>query len=239
MNLIVDIGNTYTKLAIVNNGKLVHIERWEKVSNEILNEISKKFKPSRTIISAVGLYDKEVYKMFKEKNSVMELDHNTKIPIKNLYKTPETLGLDRLAVAVGAAYLYPKTDSLVIDCGTAITYDFINRNQEYLGGAISPGIRLRFESLYNQTEKLPLVEPDQGYPLLGGSTKECIMSGVLNGVAGEVDGYINRVKEQFPKVKVLITGGDTNFFADKLKNSIFVVQNLVITGLNRILEFNA
>jgi len=239
MNLIIDIGNTLTKIALVNSGEVISIDRVERISEEILNQIKKKYSPTQAIISAVGHYDKELYKSLKKNIPVLEFDHNTKVPIKNLYQTPKTLGLDRLAAAVGATTLYPKTNILVIDCGTAITFDLINSKHEYLGGAISPGIRLRFEALHSHTDKLPLLKMESNYPLIGQTTKDSILSGVLNGVVGEVDIYIQRIKQEYPDVKVLITGGDANFFVDKLKNSIFVVQNLVITGLNRILEFNA
>jgi type III pantothenate kinase len=141
-------------------------------------------------------------------------------------------------VAVAANFLYPEKDILVIDAGTAITYEIVTSKGEYKGGAISPGIVLRFKSLNDHTVKLPLLEKTNEFPIIGTNTSECILSGVLNGVISEIDGYIDSVKINFPEIYVLLTGGDSNFFANKLKNSIFVNQNLLTIGLNRILELN-
>ena len=239
MNLIIDIGNSYTKVALINNQQVEAIERFKKLSIEALDLLIKKWHPSKAIISCVGMPNNEVIDWIQPILPTIILTSNTKIPITNNYKTPKTLGLDRIAAVVGANYLYPENDLLVIDSGTAITYDFINSNAEYSGGAISPGIMLRYKSLNQNTANLPLLNNLEIKNLIGENTSECIESGVLNGVVGEVDFFIEKIKLNYPSLKVVITGGDSNFFVNKLKNSIFVVQNLVLIGLNRILEFNA
>lgn len=239
MNLIIDIGNSYTKIAVVDNDNVVCNDRYETLTKEVLDEILAKYSPKRAIISSVGKKDIDLVDYLKSHLPTVELDHLTKLPIKNLYKSPETLGRDRIAAVVGANYLYPSTNLLVIDSGTAITYDLIDSNAQYYGGAISPGIRLRFKSLNQHTANLPLLDTIDNFSFIGTNTEECIHSGVLNGVIGEVDNYINQAKAERPHLNVVFTGGNANFFVNKLKNSIFVVQNLVIIGLNRILDFNA
>jgi type III pantothenate kinase len=239
MNLIIDIGNTFTKVAITDGDNLVFADRFEELSIKTFKEILSKYSPEKGIISAVGKKNDDLFDTFKQNLPIIELDHNTPLPISNQYKTPETLGRDRIAAVVGANYLYPNEDLLVIDSGTAITYDLITNKAQYLGGAISPGITLRYKSLNQHTANLPLVTSTLNNFIVGASTAECIESGVLNGVVGEIEYFIDRYKEEFPNIKVVFTGGDANFFVNKLKNSIFVVQNLVIIGLNRILEFNA
>jgi type III pantothenate kinase len=239
MNLVIDIGNSLAKVALTENDSIINLFRYETLNADILSSIIEKYHPENAIISSVGKVDES---LFKQLNSLVPLTiHNssTKIPIINRYKTPNTLGLDRIAAVVGANYLYPSTDILVIDSGTAITYDLINSKGEYFGGAISPGILLRYKSLHQNTANLPLLSSFDNNSLIGTNTTECIESGVLNGVIGEVDFYINQIKLEFPSVMVVFAGGDSNFFVNKLKNSIFVVQNLVIIGLNRILDFNA
>jgi len=239
MNLIIDIGNTLTKVAIIENDEVVFTNRYENITPEILIPIMSEYSPEKAIVSTVGKKEINLADYLKSQLPTLELVHKTRLPITNLYKTPETLGLDRIAAVVGANYLYPSMDLLVIDSGTAITYDLINSKAGYLGGAISPGISLRYKSLHQHTANLPLLNNAESNSLIGTSTSECIESGVLNGIIGEVGYYITRVKEDFPTIKVVLTGGDANFFVNKLKNSIFVVPNLVIIGLNRILDFNA
>jgi type III pantothenate kinase len=238
MNLIVDIGNTLTKIAIVENDNVVFIDRYEVFTKEILTAILSKYSPVKGIISAVGRKDIRLISFLKNQVPTVEFDYQSQLPITILYKTPQTLGLDRIAAVVGANHLYPKSDILVIDCGTAITYDFINKNGEYSGGAISPGIMLRYKSLHQNTANLPLISTIENASIIGASTNECIESGVLNGTTGEIEYFISSVNEKHPNLKVVMTGGDSNFFVSKLKNSIFVVQNIVIIGLNRILDFN-
>lgn len=238
MNLIVDIGNTLTKIAVVDRDIIVYSNKYDTLNSNEIDEIFSKFSINKSIISIVGRVDEQSIKYLTANCKTIILNQETLIPIKNQYSTPKTLGYDRIAVCVGANYLYPQKDILVIDAGTALTYEIITSEGVYQGGAISPGISLRFKSLNDHTSKLPYLEKNETYPLIGTNTNDCIYSGILNGVVAEVDNYIDSIKTKFPSIYVLLTGGDSNFFANKLKNSIFVNQNLMIVGLNRILEFN-
>ena len=239
MNLIIDIGNSSTKYAILDDNTLIATERVENLSVGIAHEILHKYSVERSIVSAVGTIDEEAFEMLSKKIPILYFSSTTSIPIKNCYATPATLGADRLAAAVGANELFPNNNVLSIDSGTAITYDFVNRKGEYLGGAISPGITTRLKALHHFTAKLPEVPFNENYQLIGKNTQDSILAGVMNGVVNEVDGYIASLKEKYVDLLVLFTGGDAFFFEKKLKNSIFVHPNLVILGLNRILNYNA
>ena len=167
------------------------------------------------------------------------LTHLLPLPIQIKYKTPKTLGVDRIAAVCGAIDIFPNKDSLVIDAGTAITYDFVDRQGNYEGGAISPGIEMRFEALHTFTERLPLVTKTGDLPLIGSSTETCIRSGVLNGAIAEMEGIIINYKQLYPDLGVVLCGGDSLFFENKLKPTIFAAPDLVLSGLNRILLHNA
>lgn len=238
MNLIIDIGNSSTKIALVKGNELVTAQRQETISFDYLSKILTDYPVEKSIVSIVGEYDEEIFSRLRKKIPVLHFSSTTPIPIKNCYTTPNTLGADRLAAAVAANGMYPNNNVLSIDSGTAITYDFVNKEGEYLGGAISPGITTRFRALHQFTAKLPEVRISESFTLLGTTTQESILSGVLNGVTNEVDGYINSLREIYPDLKVIFTGGDAFFFEKNLKNSIFVLPNLVILGLNRILNYN-
>ena len=158
-------------------------------------------------------------------------------PFENLYKTPNTVGIDRLVLASGAVLMFPNQNRLVIDAGTCITYDFINEKNQYLGGAISPGIRLRYESLHNYTAKLPLLDMKLPDELIGKSTNDSIHSGVINGVINEIDGFIDQYREQYSKFIIILTGGDTDFLAKRLKNTIFANPNFLLESLNQTFQY--
>ena len=166
------------------------------------------------------------------------LDSSTKVPFKNLYSSPTTLGIDRIALAAAAVSLYPQKNTLIIDAGTCITYDFVNLKSEYLGGAISPGIDIRYQSLHHYTSKLPKLIKSEAHNLIGTSTSEAIHSGVINGVIHEIEGVIRQYELDFHDLTIVLTGGDTKFLFKQLKNSIFANQNFLLHGLNKILTFN-
>jgi type III pantothenate kinase len=193
----------------------------------------------RVILSATKNYSDELKKTLQQNfKHFIELDANTPLPLENCYKTKETLGKDRIAAVVGAFDLYPHKNILIIDAGTAITYDILNDKRQYLGGNISPGIDMRFKALNQFTGKLPLVSQQKYNKLFGTSTENAIRAGVQNGVIFEVDRAIDTFKEFYNNLKVIITGGNAEFFEKKLKNSFFVHFNLIAMGLNRILEYN-
>ena len=173
----------------------------------------------------------------KDRTSVILFTHDTPTPLTNLYQSAETLGSDRLAAAVAANYFYPVKNVLCIDAGTCIKYNFVNFKNEYIGGAISPGIKMRFKALNNFTARLPLIEMDETFSeLVGTNTRESILSGVETASVAEVEGMISNYLQLYPDLIVMLTGGDTNFFVKRLKKPIFADQNLILKGLNIILD---
>lgn len=238
MNLVVDFGNTRQKLALFDKeGKLFHWGVFKELPEETIKDFLGDRKPEAYIVSSVIKSSFEQFS-FIEAFSVF-LNQKTPIPIKNDYQTPETLGADRIAVAVAANQLFPDKDVLVIDAGTTITYEFKTKNGRYLGGGISPGIVMRFTALNNYTARLPLIEFDHQLPDLIGSTSEkSIKSGVINGVVAEMEGVISAYKKKYSGLQIIITGGDSLFFEKAIKSSIFADENLVLKGLNEILEYN-
>ena len=241
MNLVIDVGNTQVKLAVFEGNKIVfNISCSRNELKTELENIKKNFLIDNSIISSVALFSKnelsEIDKMFSE---LMQLSHNTPVPYNNLYGTPKTLGVDRVAIAAGAITKYPKKNVLVIDAGTCITYDFVDDKGAYLGGAISPGVKMRYKSLNEFTDKLPLLDPLSPKNIIGKSTEESIHSGIVNGVLAEINSIINQYKEQYKNLTVVLTGGDTNFLSERLKNSIFANPNFLLEGLNMILIYNS
>mgnify|MGYP001339524727 FL=1 len=237
-NLVIDVGNTLTKVAVFCNDDLIFIERYPKITSQLIAEVTKNFNIARAIVSSVGELPLGFESFFSNQINILHFSPEVSIPLKNRYKTPATLGTDRLALAVAANSIYPNGNVLVIDSGSAITYDIVTEHGEYIGGAISPGIEMRFKALNAYTAKLPLLAIDNNFPLIGITTKESMLSGVLNGVLNEVDGYIQDISKAYSTLKVVFTGGNANFFDKKLKNTIFVHPNLLIFGLNRILNYN-
>lgn len=238
MDLAIDIGNNYTKLAVFDLGQIVYSNAWKKFKLTDLEGVYARYGIKRVILSDVSGDEIQVEDFIKANSTYIKLDSDTKVPIANKYKTPKTLGRDRIAAVVGARSQQPKGNLLVIDAGTCITYEFLNENDEYFGGGISPGLEIRFKSLKHYTGKLPLLKRQDVDYLIGGSTDESILSGVINGTSAEINGIIERYKKDFPKLKVLLTGGDGRFFESYIKSDIFVVPNLVLYGLHKILLYN-
>ena len=246
MKLVIDIGNTLTKIAVFDSGQLIDISIQKKITKNLLIEyientnsnFSDLYPIKSIIISSVVEYPPIIRKFLNNNYKFFELNEHTKVPIINRYKSPTTLGKDRLAAVVAANYFYKNQDLLVIDAGTCITYDFINSRSEYIGGSISPGFSIRLQALHNFTGKLPLLEKTNFEKLTGQNTKESILSGVMNGILYEIEGVINQYKQQYPTIKTIISGGDIKYFDKRLKNNIFAFPNIVLFGLNIILEHN-
>ena len=240
MNLVIDIGNTRTKFSVFNRGEVLITVPVEEFLPSHIDVLQTEYDElNKVILSAVKDYSEELKIALQSKfDTFIELDANTALPIENGYQTKETLGKDRIAAVVGAFDLYPNTNVLVIDAGTAITYDLLTSEGKYLGGNISPGIEMRYKALNQLTGRLPKVEQADYKKLFGTSTEEAIRAGVQNGTVYEVDTTISTFKEFYKNLKVIITGGDAQFFDNKLKNSFFVHFNLTSLGLNRILEYN-
>ena len=240
MNLVIDVGNTFVKSAVFNGNMLskTSYRKSQFVSN--INK-TKKMYPSidRCIISSVGNLTAKQIIWLKCHYSVLELTSQTKVPFINSYGTPKTLGVDRMALASGAVAYYPGKNTLVIDAGTCITYDFIDKFKTYHGGAISPGIRMRYKALHGQTAKLPLLETKVPKTIIGDSTESSIHSGVIFGISYEMDGVIDQYRLKYPDLTVILTGGDAKLLSNQLKNSIFANSNFLLLGLNVILDYNS
>lgn len=241
MNLILDIGNTSIKYAIFAGSSLRLEERSEPgLFLPKIKELFKRYpKISRAMISSVGATqkkDRDVVALFCP---VHVLASTSKVPFKNSYATPHTLGTDRMALATAAFYHNPRGNTLVVDTGTCITYDMVNDAGEYMGGAISPGMQMRYNALHHQTAALPLLTPET-VPLdfIGNTTRSCMHSGVINGMTQEIDGIIDQYRSRFHNLTVILTGGDSHFFDKRLKNTIFANSKFLLEGLNHLLEYN-
>lgn len=240
MNLVVDIGNSRTKLYIFNENEIVNKTVCDAVSPELMLELLKKKDIGTVLFSSVARDVDDILDLvIAQGKKGIVFDHNTPIPIQNLYKTPQTLGLDRLAAAVGANELFPNQNIVIIDAGTAITIDFITTENQFIGGNISPGLNTRYKALHNYTNKLPLLELKSEWSVLGSNTETAITSGVQQGIVFELLGYINWFNQQYNNVKTIITGGDAQLLAKKMQQSIIVEPDLVLKGLNRIIQYNA
>jgi type III pantothenate kinase len=242
MNLVLDLGNTYGKIAVCEQKKVVEVASYDKITSREISYFNVRYSDLKgAIISSVVNYSRELIDYLGMLyDTCIELNHSTPIPLQNKYATPDTLGYDRIAAAVGAYTICPGKNVLVIDAGTAITYDIVTSKGEFIGGNISPGLEIRFKSLHKNTNRLPYLErPEQVPDLVGRSTREAIQSGVVNGLLFEIKGFIADISKLYPRLQVVLTGGDAKYFVGKLKNSIFVDPNLNLIGLNRILEHNA
>ncbi len=240
MYLIIDLGNTNKKLALFSKGRLNTITILPGFNlRAVRRYVQQNPGITHCILSSVIGYPHSVNKYLQERFIFTELNENTPVPVINRYKTPETLGKDRLAAVVAAHLRFPADPVLVVNAGTGITYDFVNQKGEYLGGLISPGIQMRFRALHTFTGKLPLISGKSRANLTGKTTRESILSGVINGTLAEVEGIITQYLQKHNRLKVILSGGDLKYFDKRLKIKTFAVPNIVIEGLYKILELNA
>ena len=237
LKLVIDIGNTSTKVALFESKEILLVSVINQFSLVNIQKIVGNKEISSAIISSVKKNSSEILSVIDYYKAII-LTENVALPIKNHYKTPNTLGNDRLAAVVGGYFLYPKKEIIIIDAGTCLTIDYISQNGEYIGGRISPGIEMRYKALNTFTENLPLVQKEKLAPMIGSDTKSSIISGVQKGILSEVRSIISDWKLQKSDLITLITGGDHFFFENELKSSIFAHPNLVLIGLNEILDFN-
>jgi type III pantothenate kinase len=238
MNFVVDIGNTRIKAAIFDGSELQHSYVFNSIQGLIegLKEIPD-FK-NCLIASVTATHDELIRSLTKDKNVIL-FTANTPIPLKNLYKSAATLGSDRIAASVGAYSFYPDQNVLTIDAGTCIKYNFVTNKNEYLGGAISPGIPMRLKAMKEFTHALPLIEIDKSFvDLIGTNTKDSMLSGALIGAVAEVDGIISKYLLNYANLQVVLTGGDADYLGKQLKNRLFANQNILLYGLNTILNYN-
>lgn len=240
MNLTIDQGNTAVKVGIFDGDLLVCAKRYGVLTEADVEALFSNYPIEAVIVSSVGKSAQiPLLKLQSLCQRTLILNSQTPIPLENLYGTPQTLGVDRLASCVGANSLVPETDLLVVDMGTCITLDVVTAKGQFLGGNISPGMAMRFKALNQFTSALPLVTPDADVPLYGNNTHDAILSGVVQSITYELEGYWEHLKPKFPHLSLYLTGGDAFFFEKRLKFSIFVNPNLLLIGLNRILQFNA
>ncbi|HEY9185594.1 MAG TPA: type III pantothenate kinase [Salegentibacter sp.] len=240
MNLVVDIGNTLVKMAVFQNASLQYkVAVAGKDFFQKTKEIFKSFPNIEySILSSVIKNTEREEKFLEERSELVILTMDIKQPFTNHYVTPSTLGKDRIALIAAAVKNYPGKNVLVIDAGSCITYDFKNKKEEYLGGAISPGLAMRFRAMHEFTGNLPLFKAAENQLVTGNSTQKAMNSGAVNGVVFEIDGFINSYKSENKDLTIILTGGDMLFLSKQLKNSIFANPNFLFEGLNYILEFN-
>ena len=236
--LCFDFGNTRLKYGLFINGQLSEIVSLADDSNETIEQLLKKYKPEKIILSSVINHNTGIENIMADASSFHKLSSQTILPFTTPVGKPETIGTDRLALAAAAVHFYKGKNNLVIGLGSCVTYNFINKYNSFIGGSISPGMEMRFNSLNKYTAKLPLIKADWNFPLIGYDTRTNILSGVLMGLATEIDGIIDDYEEKFSNFNVLLTGGDALYFAHHLKNKIFVDPDLIFKGLYAISETN-
>jgi len=240
MNLIIDQGNSSCKIALFDGGVIIERFKYNTLSIDHLIDLYSSFIIERAIFSSVKAVDQSVVDYLCKSNKMfIQLSHKTPMPVNLGYRTPNTLGCDRIAAIVGAYSEYPNRNILVIDAGTAITFDLLDSSGLFRGGNISPGIDIRLESLHSMTNKLPLVSRLGDTPLIGYDTETAIRSGVIKGISFEIDGYVDTLKSEMSDLLVFLTGGSCKYFEDHIKSTIFADNNIVLKGLNCIIEYNA
>ncbi|MCS7005544.1 MAG: type III pantothenate kinase [Cytophagales bacterium] len=232
----IDIGNTSVKIGIFQEDSL--IKYYEHIKLEEVSEILQQDQIQIAIVSNVSNPILEYIHQWKKIANVVELSSQMNLPFKVQYLTPATLGTDRIAVVAGAKKLFPASDCLCIDVGTCLTFDFVTRDNHYLGGSISPGLRLRLRAMHEHTSALPLVVELQKVPLIGNSTVTCMLSGAIHGILAEITGLAQQYSKLYPGVKILLTGGDAGFLVSDLPPSFYFNPKLLLIGLNAILKLN-
>jgi len=236
--LCLDFGNTRMKCGVFVDGEFLEETIIENDHEDTIKALLDRFQPSRTILSSVIHHNPRIEELLRVRTHFHRLDHQSKVPVTTPVGKPETIGADRLALVVAAVTLFPGKHNLVIGLGSAITYNYINKDKEFIGGGISPGMEMRFKSLHEYTAKLPLVKADWNFPLAGYDTRTNILSGVILGMAREIDGIIGSYLEKYDNFNVLMSGGDAAYFTRHLKSKIFADPYLIYKGLYAISEFN-
>ena len=239
MILTIDIGNTRIKYAVFQDNTIVEIQIFPMENfNNYIEEILKRFPNIQNlVVASVGKFEKSDFEKFSKRLKIHFISYESKFPFKNNYITPNTLGIDRMVLSAGAALQFQNENRLIIDAGTCVTYDYVDKNNIYHGGAISPGIALRYKAMHDYTAKLPLLSIEAPEKLIGNSTNESMHSGVINGLTFEIDGYIDALKSKNENFIIILTGGDANFLAKRLKNTIFANSNFLLESLNNLYQY--
>lgn len=236
--LCFDFGNTRKKCAVFVDGDFVAEQVLEDDSDATIKTLLDQYHADRSILSSVIDHNPGLEALLQQRTHFHKLGHQSRLPVTTPVGKPETIGADRLALVVAAVTLFPGKNNLVIGLGSAITYNYVNKYKEFIGGGISPGMEMRFKSLNAFTAKLPLVKADWNFPLAGYDTRTNILSGVILGIAKEVDGIIEAYEEKYDNFNVLLSGGDSAYFTHHLKKKIFVDPHLIYKGLYAISEYN-
>jgi len=238
ITLCFDFGNTRKKVAVFNGSELDKAIFLDDDSNETIQSLINSYRPDKSVLSSVIDHNPGLESILAASSKFHKLSHLTKLAFTTPVGKPETIGADRLALASAAVHFYPRKHNLVIGMGSCVTYNFINKYHEFLGGAISPGMEMRLKSMNQFTAKLPLVKADGNVPLIGYDTRSNLLSGVVIGMAKEIDGFIASYEEKFGNFNVLLTGGDLVHLASHLKKKIFADPDLIFKGLYAISEVN-
>jgi type III pantothenate kinase len=239
MNLIIDIGNSSTKLAIIDHQQKIAVLRYDELTEDILNGLLESYPLKKAIISSgKEIPDFMITILRKEMELLHILSYKSRLPIDIKYETPETLGPDRIAAATGAYTRFPGANMLIIDAGSAITFDFLI-GTIFEGGNISPGIEMRLKALHSFTTRLPLVLRGEKYSFPGHNTKDAILAGVITGVTYEINEYIRTFEKKYENLEVILTGGDSEFLKSRIIQKLNFIPGIVTDGLNYILEYNA
>ena len=238
MNLVVDIGNNYFKLGVFQDSKILYnLSKKNNFIHRTISDVLKNFnKIKYALISNVSCVN--INDIFPADIEIFELNHSLKLPFSIKYDTKDSLGSDRIALAAAAAYLFPKKNNLIIDVGTCITIDLLDKESIFHGGLISPGISMRYKSLHDYTSRLPLLEKYQNFTYPGKSTKKSIHIGVMAGVSHEINGFIQQQNSKYNDLNIILTGGDAKFLSKTLKITIFANQIFILEGINSILNLN-
>jgi type III pantothenate kinase len=236
--LCLDFGNTRMKCAVFTDGKFVNEHVLENDQPATIQALIDEYHPDRSILSSVIDHDPGLEGLLAGATRFHKLGHLSKLPVTTPVGKPETIGADRLALVVAASHLFPGKNNLVIGLGSAVTYNYINKYKEFIGGGISPGMEMRFKSLQAFTAKLPLVKADWNFPLAGYDTRTNILSGVILGMAKEIEGIVAAYEEKYANFNVLLSGGDAGYFTRHLKKQYFTDPYLIYKGLYVISEYN-
>ena len=240
MILTIDVGNTNVKVAVFKQFNIIDTFVFQKNNFQNNFQIIFKKHPNhiKAVLASVSMLDEMDSLWLKNQIEVIEINPDSVFPFKNKYTTPTTLGVDRMVLASGAVLQYPNQDVLIIDAGTCVTYDFVTHKKEYLGGAISPGLRLRYKALNDYTAKLPLLESNSPENIIGNSTDQSIHSGVVNGLCYEIEGFISEFSVKKDKFTIILTGGDAIFLANRLKSTIFADENFLLKSLHQLYTYS-
>jgi len=238
VTLCFDFGNTRKKVAVFNAAEIKEVIALPDDSLETMQSLINRFQPEKSILSSVIDHNMAIEELLAAKTKFHKLSHLTKVSFTTPVDKPETIGADRLALTAAAVHLYPEKNNLVIGLGTCVTYNFINKYHEFIGGAISPGMEMRLKALNYYTAKLPLLKANSNVPLIGYDTNTNILAGVVIGMAKEIDGFVDAYEEKFGNFNVLLTGGDIVYLGSHLKSKIFADPDLIFKGLYAISEVN-